>query len=325
MTQQPRRHHIVPQLYLRRFARKERLVAIEVATRRILENQHIRNVAFESDAYRPDGLLVDCGINVEGEIAELESRLAVALREFPNEFPPSRELRMALTAARTSNFGAMPASRFGSHASQRRPPVRTPPTGVCSRTLWFHTWGVDCAPRTLPGPGSRRGRGRRDPRCSDRSCPRRTSCCHGLLEPPGDSRHGPQHDQDAEEPGADEEATAALDQDGPHRVVGRRPVALERRGREPRKDAGSDYRRDPSHYQIDTAGQYARDIVKSCGSLARASQAAYLPWRASSLASGLTARSCRTPSTKTPPARTTATRCGAFTRRQRCCAASSSL
>ena len=97
MTQQPRRHHIVPQLYLRRFARKERLVAIEVATRRILENQHIRNVAFESDAYRPDGLLVDCGINVEGEIAELESRLAVALREFPNEFPPSRELRMAVS------------------------------------------------------------------------------------------------------------------------------------------------------------------------------------------------------------------------------------
>ena len=68
-----------------------------------------------------------------------------------------------------------------------------------------------------------------------------------------------------------------------------------------------------------------RDIVKSCGSAVGADQAASLPSVTSSLASGLTGRSCNPPSTKTPPARTTATRCGAFTRRQRCCAASSNL
>ena len=67
------------------------------------------------------------------------------------------------------------------------------------------------------------------------------------------------------------------------------------------------------------------DIVKSCGSAVGADQAASLPSVTSSLASGLTGRSCNPPSTKTPPARTTATRCGAFTRRQRCCAASSNL
>ena len=65
MTQQSRRNHIVPQFYLRRFAEAERLTAIEIATGRILEQQHVRNVAVETDAYRSDGLVVEPGIDVE--------------------------------------------------------------------------------------------------------------------------------------------------------------------------------------------------------------------------------------------------------------------
>ena len=97
MTQQSRRSHIVPQFYLRRFAEAERLTAIEIATGRILEQQHVRNVAVETDAYRSDGLVVEPGIDVEQEIAALENRFATALRDFIGQFPPSRELRNAVS------------------------------------------------------------------------------------------------------------------------------------------------------------------------------------------------------------------------------------
>ena len=97
MQQQSRDHHIVPQLYLRRFASGERIVAIEIKTGRILENQNIKEVAFEKHANRPAGVLLDPGIDVEGEISVVEGRLAKTLRDFPSQFPPTDDTRNAVS------------------------------------------------------------------------------------------------------------------------------------------------------------------------------------------------------------------------------------
>ena len=91
--QQSRDHHIVPQFYLRRFAAEGRIVAIEIKTGRMLENQNIEEVAFEKHGNRPAGVLIDQRMDVESEIAIAESRFARALREFPHPFPSSREIR----------------------------------------------------------------------------------------------------------------------------------------------------------------------------------------------------------------------------------------
>ena len=97
MRRQSRNHHIVPQLYLRRFASGERIVAIEIKTGRILENQNIEEVAFEKHANRPAGVLLDPGIDVEGEISVEEGRLAKTLRDFPSHFPPTDHIRDAVS------------------------------------------------------------------------------------------------------------------------------------------------------------------------------------------------------------------------------------
>lgn len=94
---QSRKHHFVPQFYLRRFAHEGRLTAVEIKSGRILEGQGTGAVAFETDANRPDGVLLDRGFDVEGELASLESRLANALRDFPNRFPPAGDTRDAIS------------------------------------------------------------------------------------------------------------------------------------------------------------------------------------------------------------------------------------
>ena len=98
VKQQPaKRHHIVPKLYLRRFADEERITAIEIETGLILENQDITNVAFEKHANRPEGVLVDRGVDAECQISAVESGFAEALRDFPDKFPPSSELRKTVS------------------------------------------------------------------------------------------------------------------------------------------------------------------------------------------------------------------------------------
>ena len=91
--QHSRRHHIVPKFYLRRFAKDDRLIAVDVKTRKTLTNVRVDQVAIVRDAYRPDGTVVPDHFDIENEISELERHFARALRQLGGSFPPDPRTR----------------------------------------------------------------------------------------------------------------------------------------------------------------------------------------------------------------------------------------
>ena len=87
------RNHFVPVFYLRRFAKDDRLIAVNVKTRETLENQRVDRVAFARNTSQPDGIVVPAHFDIEREIAELEGDFAAALRQISSSFPPDPSMR----------------------------------------------------------------------------------------------------------------------------------------------------------------------------------------------------------------------------------------
>ncbi len=91
------RHHTVPKSYLRRFADYDgRVRALNVESGEILENQHIRNVAFEKDFHTVEGPGGPTDA-IERALAQVEATFAEGLRGIDERFPPTPEARAAIS------------------------------------------------------------------------------------------------------------------------------------------------------------------------------------------------------------------------------------
>lgn len=93
MTPDPRRHHLVPEFYLRKFANEEgRLRVCELpGDRRFTAGT--KNVAVETGFYDVDGTSIESRADVERLLAKLEARAARAWLSFDSEsdWPPDAE------------------------------------------------------------------------------------------------------------------------------------------------------------------------------------------------------------------------------------------